>query len=148
MEIGTRQLERLLTCTILLEEACEKNNVALRAVNLIREVVDEIEADAGGWDDLDEEEIPERRPDVKEKSATVRAYGQELLTEGCGMKNLIRLTMEHFGMTQTAFANLIGVNQGNLSGYLKHGFRRKSVLEALAEFFGFDGGAGTETEEE
>ena len=142
MEITTRQFERLLTCSILLEEACEKNNVALRAVRLIREQLDEIEAEGEPEEDYRIPEICDVIGDGKTLPEEVREYGQEVMAGGCGLKHLIGLTMEHFGLTQTAFANLIGVNQGSLSHYLNCGERREAVLKAVTEFFGFDGGAG------
>ena len=142
MEISTRQFERLLTCSILLEEACEKNNVALRAARLIREQLDDIEAAAGPEEDYRIPEICDVIGDGKTLPEEVREYGQEIMAGGCGLKHLITLTMEHFGLTQTAFANMIGVNQGNLSHYLRFGLRREGVLKAVTEFFGFDGGAG------
>ena len=146
MELTERQLGRIEAALWGIEENAKgRSNTISRLTKVIIEQLQEAEAEA-----LPEEDLREdlQQQNCEKNPAAVRAYGQELLTEGCGMKNLITLTMEHFGMTQTAFANLIGVNQGNLSGYLKHGFRRKCVLKALAEFFGFDGGAGTETEEE
>ena len=130
MEITARQLERLLTCTILLEEACEKNSIALRTVKLIREKLDAIEQYI---------EFPEPN---RNSSSMIREYGQELMSGGAGLKELIVLTMEHFGMTQTQFANLIGVNQGSLSHYIRFGTHRDGVIKNVTEFFGFDGKAG------
>lgn len=141
MEITTRQFERLLTCSILLEEACEKNNVALRAARLIREQLDDIEAEGEAWDEVDLVDGVDT-VDTVDEVAQIREYGQEIMAGGCGLKHLITLTMEHFGLTQTAFANLIGVNQGSLSHYLSCGGRREAVLKEVTEFFGFDGGAG------
>lgn len=143
MEITARQLERLLTCTILLEEACEKNSIALRTVKLIREKLDEIEQAADAEEqytrELQDIELPEPS---RNSSSMIREYGQELMSGGAGLKELIVLTMEHFGMTQTQFANLIGVNQGSLSHYIRFGTHRDGVIKSVTEFFGFDGKAG------
>ena len=76
-----------------------------------------------------------KRPDE------IRLYGQELINQGATMKELIKMVMEHFSLTQDAFAHLIKVNQGSLSKYLRNGERKDAVITGVTEFFGDDGGA-------
>ena len=57
------------------------------------------------------------------------------------MKELIKMVMEHFALTQDAFAHLIKVNQGSLSKYLRNGERKDAVITGVTEFFGDDGAA-------
>ena len=73
--------------------------------------------------------------------ADIRAYGQELINQGITMKELIKMVMEHFGLTQDAFAHLIKVNQGSLSKYLRNGERKDAVITGITDFFGEDCGA-------
>jgi len=145
MEITPRQLERMITCTILLEEACgsgaHRNPVALRAAKLIREQLDDIDAGAGCGEGL---EPMEEQPDLPAPSAPsdrsdksdIAAYGRALLAKGVSLHGLFDGVCRKFGLTQDKLARLLGVNQGSLSKYMRLGQRSQAVTAAAAEFFG------------
>ena len=147
MEITPRQLERILTCAILLEETCEtersRNSIALRAVKLIREQLDDIEAAAGPGESL---ELPEYQPDLpfpgehpsgqSDEIDAIRAYGRALLAKGITLHGLFDGVCRKFDLTQDKLSRLIGVNQGSLSKFMRLGLRAATVTTAAAEFFG------------
>ena len=152
MEITSRQLGRIEACCFALEEATEKNNVAARLVKILRENLEEITQTAfpgeldQDWDmefkNAANDPVAQFPPVEADKTPEkIRDYGQELLEHGVTAKDLINLVMDYFGMNQTDFAQLIGVNQGSLSKYLNQGKRRDAVLTKLTEFFGAKGGA-------
>ena len=152
MEITSRQLGRIEACCFALEEATEKNNVAARLVKILRENLEEITQTAfpgeldHDWDmefqNAANDPVAQFPPVEADKTPEkIRDYGQELLEYGVTAKDLINLVMDYFGMNQTEFAQLIGVNQGSLSKYINKGERRDAVLTKLTEFFGAKGGA-------
>ena len=154
MEITPRQLERMITCTILLEEACgsgaHRNPVALRAAKLIREQLDDIDAGAGcgeGLEPMEEQpdlpglsdpSDPSDRSDGSDGSdkSDIAAYGRALLAKGVSLHGLFDGVCRKFGLTQDKLARLLGVNQGSLSKYMRLGQRSQAVTAAAAEFFG------------
>ena len=152
MDMTSRQLGRVEACCFALEEATEKNLVAARLVKVIRETLEEITQTAfpgeldQDWDmefkNAANDPVAQFPPVQADKTPEkIRDYGQELLEHGVAAKDLINLLMDYFGMNQTDFAQLIGVNQGSLSKYLNQGKRRDAVLTKLTEFFGANGGA-------
>lgn len=156
MEITSRQLGRIEACCFALEEATEKNNVAARLVKILRENLEEITQTAfpgeldHDWDMEFQSELEkisgEQRTAAESGSASathdeIRAYGQDLVEQGISAKDLIKMVMEYFDLSQTDFAQLIGVNQGSLSKYINKGERRDAVLTGLTEYFGEKGGA-------
>ena len=67
----------------------------------------------------------------------VRTFGQELWAEGeASLRDLVALTMEHFGLSTAEFARIIGANRSTVSRYLNHGQCREAVLLACTNFFG------------
>lgn len=67
----------------------------------------------------------------------VKAFGQELWAEGdASLRDLVALTMEHFGLSTAEFAWIIGANRSTVSRYLNHGQCREAVLLACTNFFG------------
>lgn len=152
MEITARQFGQIEAACSALEEATEKNNTALRLVSVIKENLAEIAKTYCPLEIVIEFEEPEL-PLAQECSghltsentpadprADIRAYGQELINQGITMKELIKMVMEHFGLTQDAFAHLIKVNQGSLSKYLRNGERKDAVITGITDFFGEDCG--------
>ena len=153
MEITNRQFGQIEAACFALEEATEKNNTALRLVKVIKDNLAEIAKTAYPLElvfEFDQPELPmvESDPsdpsDPSDKLSDIRLYGQELINQGATMKELIKMVMEHFALTQDAFAHLIKVNQGSLSKYLRNGERKDAVITGVTEFFGDDGGALTE----
>lgn len=150
MEITARQFGQLEAAAIALEEATEKNNTALKLVNVIKDNLTEISKTAYPFELVLEFDQPEQplndvapaadcpMEDSPVEHADIKAYGQELIESGAGIKELIKLVMEHFNMPQDAFAHLIHVNQGSLSKYLRNGERRDAVITGVADFFGED----------
>lgn len=157
MEITSRQFGQIEAACFALEEATEKNNTALRLVKVIKDNLAEIAKTAYPLElvfEFDQPELPmvESDPlataersadgsDPSDKLSEIRLYGQELINQGATMKELIKMVMEHFSLTQDAFAHLIKVNQGSLSKYLRNGERKDAVITGVTEFFGDDGGA-------
>ena len=146
MEITNRQFGQIEAACFALEEATEKNNTALRLVKVIKDNLAEIAKTAYPLELVFEfdQELPmvESDPsDPSDKLSEIRLYGQELINQGATMKELIKMVMEHFALTQDAFAHLIKVNQGSLSKYLRNGERKDAVITGVTEFFGDDGGA-------
>ena len=150
MEITSRQFGQIEAACFALEEATEKNNTALRLVKVIKDNLAEIAKTAYPLElvfEFDQPELPmvESDPsdpsDPSDKLSEIRLYGQELINQGATMKELIKMVMEHFALTQDAFAHLIKVNQGSLSKYLRNGERKDAVITGVTEFFGENGGA-------
>ena len=160
MEITSRQFGQIEAACFALEEATEKNNTALRLVKVIKDNLAEIAKTAYPLElvfEFDQPELPivesdqsdllatakqrEDGSDPSDKLSEIRLYGQELINQGATMKELIKMVMEHFSLTQDAFAHLIKVNQGSLSKYLRNGERKDAVITGVTEFFGEDGGA-------
>ena len=145
MEITSRQFGQIEAACFALEEATEKNNTALRLVKVIKDNLAEIAKTAYPLElvfEFDQPELPmvESDPsDPSDKLSEIRLYGQELINQGATMKELIKMVMEHFSLTQDAFAHLIKVNQGSLSKYLRNGERKDAVITGVTEFFGDDG---------
>ena len=170
MEITSRQFGQIEAACFALEEATEKNNTALRLVKVIKDNLAEIAKTAYPLElvfEFDQPELPmvesdllatakrsedgsdpsdllataKHSEDGSDKLSEIRLYGQELINQGATMKELIKMVMEHFALTQDAFAHLIKVNQGSLSKYLRNGERKDAVITGVTEFFGDDGGA-------
>ena len=160
MEITSRQFGQIEAACFALEEATEKNNTALRLVKVIKDNLAEIAKTAYPLElvfEFDQPELPMVESDLlatakrsedgsapsdpSDKLSEIRLYGQELINQGATMKELIKMVMEHFSLTQDAFAHLIKVNQGSLSKYLRNGERKDAVITGVTEFFGDDGGA-------
>ena len=162
MEITSRQFGQIEAACFALEEATEKNNTALRLVKVIKDNLAEIAKTAYPLEiaiEFEEQELPmglscphatgEPGPAGPSAAKTlegkqvdeIRLYGQELINQGATMKELIKMVMEHFSLTQDAFAHLIKVNQGSLSKYLRNGERKDAVITGVTEFFGDDGAA-------
>ena len=157
MEITSRQFGQIEAACFALEEATEKNNTALRLVKVIKDNLAEIAKTAYPLElvfEFDQPELPmvesdplatakqsEDGSDPSDKLSEIRLYGQELINQGATMKELIKMVMEHFSLTQDAFAHLIKVNQGSLSKYLRNGERKDAVITGVTEFFGDDGAA-------
>lgn len=160
MEITSRQFGQIEAACFALEEATEKNNTALRLVKVIKDNLAEIAKTAYPLEisiEFEEPELPlalsdqsdplataERSADgsdPSDKLSDIRRYGQEIINQGATMKELIKMVMEHFALTQDAFAHLIKVNQGSLSKYLRNGERKDAVITGVTEFFGETGGA-------
>lgn len=144
MEITSRQFGQIEAACFALEEATEKNNTALRLVKVIKDNLAEIAKTAYPLElvfEFDQPELPMVESDPSDKLSEIRLYGQELINQGATMKELIKMVMEHFSLTQDAFAHLIKVNQGSLSKYLRNGERKDAVITGVTEFFGDDGGA-------
>ena len=162
MEITSRQFGQIEAACFALEEATEKNNTALRLVKVIKDNLAEIAKTAYPLElvfEFDQPELPmglacphatgEPGPVGPSAAKTlegkqvdeIRLYGQELINQGATMKELIKMVMEHFSLTQDAFAHLIKVNQGSLSKYLRNGERKDAVITGVTEFFGDDGAA-------
>ena len=157
MEITSRQFGQIEAACFALEEATEKNNTALRLVKVITDNLAEIAKTAYPLEiafEFEEPELPlalsdqlatakqrEDGSDPSDKLSDIRCYGQEIINQGATMKELIKMVMEHFSLTQDAFAHLIKVNQGSLSKYLRNGERKDAVITGVTEFFGDDGAA-------
>ena len=150
MEITSRQFGQIEAACFALEEATEKNNTALRLVKVIKDNLAEIAKTAYPLElvfEFDQPELPmvESDPsdpsDPSDKLSEIRLYGQELINQGATIKELIKMVIEHFSLTQDAFAHLIKVNQGSLSKYLRNGERKDAVITGVTEFFGENGGA-------
>ena len=163
MEITSRQFGQIEAACFALEEATEKNNTALRLVKVIKDNLAEIAKTAYPLElvfEFDQPELPMEEigsvgqvgqvGQVGPSAAKalegkqvdeIRLYGQELINQGATMKELIKMVMEHFSLTQDAFAHLIKVNQGSLSKYLRNGERKDAVITGVTEFFGENGGA-------
>lgn len=150
MKITSRQFGQIEAACFALEEATEKNNTALRLVKVIKDNLAEIAKTAYPLElvfEFDQPELPMVESDPSDPSAPsdklseIRLYGQELINQGATMKELIKMVMEHFSLTQDAFAHLIKVNQGSLSKYLRNGERKDAVITGVTEFFGENGGA-------
>ena len=150
MEITSRQFGQIEAACFALEEATEKNNTALRLVKVITDNLAEIAKTAYPLEiafEFEEPELPLAQSDPSDPSdssdklSDIRRYGQEIINQGATMKELIKMVMEHFALTQDAFAHLIKVNQGSLSKYLRNGERKDAVITGVTEFFGDDGGA-------
>ena len=153
MEIINRQFGQIEAACFALEEATEKNNTALRLVQELPkglacphakgepgpvgqvEPVEPVCAALRRGKPVAAKALEGKRPDE------IRLYGQELINQGATMKELIKMVMEHFSLTQDAFAHLIKVNQGSLSKYLRNGERHDAVITGVTEFFGDDGAA-------
>ena len=153
MEITSRQFGQIEAACFALEEATEKNNTALRLVKVIKDNLAEIAKTAYPLElvfEFDQPELPmvESDPsdpsDPSDKLSEIRLYGQEIINQGATMKELIKMVMEHFSLTQDAFAHLIKVNQGSLSKYLRNGERKDAVITGVTEFFGENGGASND----
>ena len=157
MEITSRQFGQIEAACFALEEATEKNNTALRLVKVIKDNLAEIAKTAYQLElvfEFDQPELPmEEVGSVGQVGPSaakalegkqvdeIRLYGQELINQGATIKELIKMVMEHFSLTQDAFAHLIKVHQGSLSKYLRNGERKDAVITGVTEFFGDDGGA-------
>ena len=153
MEITARQFGQIEAACSALEEATEKNNTALRLVSVIKENLVEIAKTYSPLEIVIEFEEPDlqlTQPAAAERSedkstpsdkSGIKLYGQELINQGITMKELIKMVMERFGLTQDAFALLIKVNQGSLSKYLRNGERKDAVITGITDFFGEDCGA-------
>ena len=150
MEITNRQFGQIEAACFALEEATEKNNTALRLVKVITDNLAEIAKTAYPLEiafEFEEPELPLAQSDPSDPSdssdklSDIRRYGQEIINQGATMKELIKMVMEHFSLTQDAFAHLIKVNQGSLSKYLRNGERKDAVITGVTEFFGENGGA-------
>ena len=150
MEITSRQFGQIEAACFALEEATEKNNTALRLVKVITDNLAEIAKTAYPLEiafEFEEPELPLAQSDPSDPSdpsdklSDIRRYGQEIINQGATMKELIKMVMEHFSLTQDAFAHLIKVNQGSLSKYLRNGERKDAVITGVTEFFGENGGA-------
>ena len=164
MEITNRQFGQIEAACFALEEATEKNNTALRLVKVITDNLAEIAKTAYPLEiaiEFEEQELPMGLacPHAKGEPGPVgqvgpvepvgqveeiRLYGQELINQGATMKELIKMVMEHFSLTQDVFAHLIKVNQGSLSKYLRNGERKDAVITGVTEFFGENGGASND----
>lgn len=71
------------------------------------------------------------------QSDEIRLFGQELWGNGdATLRDLVTLTMEHFGLSTADFARIIGANRSTVSRYLNHGQCREAVLLACTNFFG------------
>ena len=149
MEITARQFGQIEAACFALEEATEKNNTALRLVSVIKDNLAEIAKTAYPIEvviEFEEPELPLENVGPVEPVGPVghdeiKLYGQELINQGITLKDLIKMVMEHFSLTQDAFAHLIKVNQGSLSKYLRNGERKDAVIAGVTEFFGENGGA-------
>ena len=156
MEITNRQFGQIEAACFALEEATEKNNTALRLVKVITDNLAEIAKTAYPLEiafEFEEPELPLAQSDPSDPSnpsdpsdpsdklSDIRRYGQEIINQGATMKELIKMVMEHFALTQDAFAHLIKVNQGSLSKSLRNGERKDAVITGVTEFFGENGGA-------
>ena len=171
MEITSRQFGQIEAACFALEEATEKNNTALRLVKVITDNLAEIAKTAYPLEiafEFEEQELPMGLacPHAKGEPGPVgqvgqvgqvgpsaakalegkqvdeiRRYGQEIINQGATIKELIKMVIEHFSLTQDAFAHLIKVNQGSLSKYLRNGERKDAVITGVTEFFGENGGA-------
>lgn len=70
-------------------------------------------------------------------ASEIKVFGQELWAEGdASLRDLVALTMEHFGLSTAEFARIIGANRSTVSRYLNHGQCREAVLLACTNFFG------------
>ena len=156
MEITSRQFGQIEAACFALEEATEKNNTALRLVSVIKENLVEIAKTYSPLEiviEFEEPELPiehkectytdivEAEKHDQEQYADIKAYGRELINQGITLKDLVKMVMEHFSLTQDAFAHLIKVNQGSLSKYLRNGERKDAVITGITDFFGEDCGA-------
>ena len=149
MEITARQFGQIEAACFALEEATEKNNTALRLVSVIKDNLAEIAKTAYPIEvviEFEEPELPLENvgpvgPVGPVGHDEIKLYGQELINQGITLKDLIKMVMEHFSLTQDAFAHLIKVNQGSLSKYLRNGERKDAVIAGITEFFGENGGA-------
>ena len=71
------------------------------------------------------------------QSDEIRLFGQELWGNGdATLRDLVTLTIEHFGLSTADFARIIGANRSTVSRYLNHGQCREAVLLACTNFFG------------
>ena len=69
------------------------------------------------------------------------AYGRELADDGAaGIREIIELTMEHFGLSKSAMAKMLGIGSSTMCKYLNHGRCRNAVVTAAAALWG-EGGA-------
>ena len=89
-------------------------------------------------------EAPDK-PDLSDKSdlsdpvtrEAVSRYGRELAaTDSAGIRDLVVMTKEHFGLTLCELAAIMGLAHSTLSKYLNHGRCRAAVLAAAAELWG------------
>lgn len=148
-----------------LKEILAGSKVGLRLVGTISEVLEDMESRHGFlYEDMDDLDLLEKYPPLPEEkeeaagdppapsAATeensenwddqIRSFGQELLREGCGIREAIPMIINHFYMAKIDFAKFIGISPGTLTKYLQEGRCQKRILTAMAEVFGEDGGAG------
>ena len=75
----------------------------------------------------------------KDRSDIVK-YGRELAADGAaGIREIIELTMEHFGLTKLGMAKLLGIGSSTMCKYLNHCRCRNAVVTAAAALWGDEG---------
>lgn len=131
-----------------LKEILAGSKVGLRLVGTISEVLDLLEKYPPLPEGKEEAagDPPAPSAATEENSENwddqIRSFGQELLREGCGIREAIPMIINHFYMAKIDFAKFIGISPGTLTKYLQEGRCQKRILTAMAEVFGEDGGAG------
>ena len=87
--------------------------------------------------------------DEGRKESGIREFGREIFSEDISLSEAVPAIRERFGLTQGELARMIGSSPAALSRAMNGNERSiRHVLAAMTEFFGIDGGAGTEAEEE
>jgi len=131
--VNRGKLEALL---IAVEEGSTLTRNAITAIT--RGVLASETTDKSGepQDEADDPARPQRAA-RSYTGADVSAYGRELINEGTlGLRQIIVLTKEHFGLTLCELAAVMGLAHSTLSKYLNHGRCRAAVLAAAAELWG------------
>ena len=169
MNLTERQLGRIEAAAGGLEESAKgRNNTISRLVAVIIEQLQEAEAEALPEEDFLEDLPPQPEavpdvPDWREKGVgqvgpvgQVGQFGQKtpecirefgrLYRLKAGPEELLRMIKQNFQMTQLELGALLGIKPTSMWRIL-HGKQRDLLLARMAEFFGEEGGAGTEAEE-
>lgn len=76
------------------------------------------------------------KSDRSDRSDIVK-YGRELAAGGgAGIREIISLTMERFGLTKLDMAKLLGIGSSTMCKYLNHGRCRNAVVTAATALWG------------
>ena len=139
MQVTARQFGQLEVCCYVLEELPEeRNRMAKRALNIFREILDEIRETEEMGEEFEMADLSDMAG-RRDSFDAVRKYGQELIAQGAGMKEVIRILQESFDLTQRDLAAMLAITPGTLSKYLNHNRCRFCMIAAFTEFFGTDG---------
>lgn len=145
MRITSRQIGKIEAACFGLETATVKDATARRLVNTIREVADDVLAERDRRRADREDGIPEFCCDGI-VFGDVIAYGREIVEQGAGLVEAVRMIRDHFGLTQGEFAAILGTSQTTVSMAETDTGYRRTLLAKMAELFGTPGGAAKDGE--